>query len=234
MGVVLPKNAAFNKVFLTGEVNEKMAKYVGPVCRLCRREVMQLFLKGPRCYSEKCAVKRREYPPGQHGTRRGRGSRVSDYGVQLREKQKARRIYGILERQFRNYFRRAVRMRGVTGENLLQLLESRLDNVVYRMGCALSRAQARQLVRHGHFLVNGRRIDIPSYRVRPGDHIELVEQSREITNIQLAWNLAESTGLAAWIARTGEAYSARFERLPTVAEIGLPVKEHLIVELYSR
>jgi len=214
-----------------------MAKYKGPVCRLCRREGEQLFLKGPRCYSEKCAIKRREYPPGQHGTRRGRpgrGGRSSDYGIQLREKQKARRIYGVLERQFRNYFKRAARMRGVTGENLLQLLEARLDNVVYRMGCALSRAQSRQLIRHGHFLVNGKKIDIPSYRVRTGDSVQLVERSREIANVQLAWNLAESSGLAPWIVRTGKEFTARFDRLPSVEEINIPVKEQLIVELYSR
>ena len=214
-----------------------MAKYTGPVCRLCRREGTPLFLKGPRCFSDKCAIKRREYPPGQHGGRRGRGGRggrISDYGIQLREKQKARRIYGVLERQFRSYFQRAARMRGVTGENLLQLLESRLDNVVYRMGCALSRAQSRQLVRHGHFLVNGNKTTIPSYRVRPGDIVQLVEKSNEIANIQLAWNLAESSGLAPWIVRTGEAYTARLDRLPTVEEIGIPVKEQLIVELYSR
>lgn len=214
-----------------------MANYRGPVCRLCRREGTQLFLKGTRCFSEKCAIKRREYPPGQHGTRRGRGGRGgkgSDYGAQLREKQKARRIYGVLEKQFRGYFKRATRMRGVTGENLLQLLESRLDNVVYRMGCALSRAQARQLVRHGHFQVNGKKVDIPSYRVKPGDVIRLVDKSREISNVQLAWNLAEDMGLAPWIVRTGEDFTARFERLPTVEEIQIPVKEHLIVELYSR
>ncbi len=210
-----------------------MAKYIGPVCRLCRRENTKLFLKGPRCYSEKCSVGRREYAPGQHGTRRARG-RGSNYGVQLREKQKARRIYGILERQFRSYFFKATRMRGVTGENLLQLLERRLDNIAYRMGCALSRSQARQLVRHGHFLVNGKRIDIPSYLVRPGETVQLVTESREITNIQLAWNLAESSRQAAWLTRTTEEFSARFDRLPTIEEINIPVKENLIVELYSR
>ena len=214
-----------------------MANYRGPVCRLCRREATQLFLKGPRCYSEKCGIKRREYPPGQHGTRRGRGGRggkLSDFGVQLREKQKARRIYGVLEKQFRSYFQKATRMRGVTGENLLHLLERRLDSVVYRMGCALSRAQARQLVRHGHFLVNGKKVDIPSYLVKPGDTVRLIEKSREISNIQLAWNLAESSGLAPWIVRTGGDFEARFDRLPTVEEINLPVREQLIVELYSR
>jgi small subunit ribosomal protein S4 len=210
-----------------------VAKYIGPVCRLCRREGTPLFLKGPRCFSEKCAIKRREYPPGQHGTRRARG-RGSDYGAQLREKQKARRIYGILEAQFRNYFSKASRMRGITGENLLQLLERRLDNVAYRMGCALSRAQARQLVRHGHFTVNGRRVDIPSYLVKPGDLVQLIPASREVPNIQLAWNLAESSRPAPWILRTGEEFAIRFDRLPTVQEIGVPVKENLIVELYSR
>lgn len=192
-----------------------------------------MFLKGPRCFSEKCAVKRREYPPGMHGTRRARG-RLSDYGAQLREKQKARRIYGILETQFRNYFFRATRMRGITGENLLQLLERRLDNVVYRMGCALSRAQARQLVRHGHFQVNGKRVDIPSALVKPGDVISLIGASHEIPNVQLAWNLAESSRPAPWIQRTGEAFAIRFDRLPTVEEINIPVKQNLIVELYSR
>lgn len=211
-----------------------MAKYIGPVCRLCRRETSKLFLKGPRCFSEKCAVSRREYPPGQHGTRRARGRSSNNYGSQLREKQKARRIYGLLERQFRNYFFRATRMRGVTGENLLQLLERRLDNVAYRMGCALSRSQARQLVRHGHFLVNGRRVDIPSYLVRPGDVVKLIPESREIANVQLAWNLAESSRQAHWLIRSQEDFSARFDRLPTVEEINIPVKENLIIELYSR
>jgi len=210
-----------------------VAKYIGPVCRLCRRETTKLFLKGPRCYSDKCSVSRREYAPGQHGTRRGRG-RGSNYSFQLREKQKARRIYGILETQFRNYFFKANRMRGVTGENLLQLLERRLDNITYRMGCALSRAQARQLVRHGHFTVNGQAINIPSYLVRPGDVVQLIPESRNIANIQLAWNLAESSRQAAWINRNNEDFSAKFERLPTVEEINIPVKEDLIVELYSR
>lgn len=210
-----------------------MAKYIGPVCRLCRREGVALMLKGPRCYSEKCSIKRREFPPGQHGTRRARG-RGSDYGLQLREKMKARRIYGILERQFRSYFAHATRMRGITGENLLQLLERRLDNVVYRMGCALSRAQARQLVRHGHFSVNGRRVDIPSYLVRPGDVITLDPVSQQIPNIQLAWNLAESSRPAPWILRSSEQYMVKFDRVPSVEEINIPVKENLIVELYSR
>jgi small subunit ribosomal protein S4 len=152
----------------------------------------------------------------------------------LREKQKARRIYGILERQFRTYFVKATRMRGVTGENLLQLLERRLDNVTYRMGCALSRAQARQLVRHGHFTVNGRRIDIPSYLVKPGDVVQLTPASQEIDNIKLAWNLAEGAKASGWLSRNAEDLSARFDRLPTVEEINIPVKENMIVELYSR
>lgn len=212
-----------------------MSKYIGPSCRLCRRESTKLYLKGPRCNSDKCAFNRRDYAPGQHGTRRFRRS-ASDYGLQLREKQKARRIYGLMEKQFRNYFKKAVRMSGVTGDNLLQLLERRLDNVVYRMGCALSRPQARQMVRHGHFAVNGRRTDIPSYLVRPGDRIELLMDSAKIANVELAWNLADSAGGPAWMTRTsdGEKYSAVLDRLPSVEEINIPVKESLIVELYSR
>ena len=206
-----------------------MARYRGPVCRLQRRLGTDLSLKRFRAYGKK----EREYPPGQHGNRRSRG-RISDYGTQLQEKQKAKFLYGLLERQFRSYYKKATRMRGATGENLLQLLEKRLDNVVFRMGFAMTRAHARQLVRHGHFLVNGKKVDIPSYQVRVGDQIELRQKSREIPNIQLAWNMADSSGSAVWVTRNKEGFSAVFDRLPTVEEMNLPVKENLIVEYYSR
>ncbi len=206
-----------------------MARYRGPVCRLQRRLGADLSLKRFRAYGKK----EREYPPGQHGNRRMRG-RISDYGVQLQEKQKAKLLYGVLERQFRTYYHKASKMRGATGENLLQLLEKRLDNSVFRMGFAMTRAHARQLVRHGHFSVNGKKVDIPSFQVKVGDIVEMNEKSREAPNVQLAWNMAASSGSAEWISRNKEAFSAVLERLPTVEEIKIPVKENLIVEFYSR
>lgn len=208
-----------------------MARYTGPLCRLCRREGMKLFLKGTRCYTEKCAFERRKYPPGQHGHNRGK---LSDYGLQLREKQKVKRIYGVLERQFKNYFERATKMKGVTGENLLKLLERRLDNVVYRMGFAVNRRQARQLVRHGFFLVNGRKVDIPSYLVKPGDIIEVIPKGKELEVIKESLALAEQRGFPEWVEVNIEEKKGKFVRVPERQEIQIPVQEQLIVEFYSK
>lgn len=208
-----------------------MARYSDAVCRLCRRERNKLYLKGDRCYTDKCSVTRKGYPPGEHGQSR---QKFSEYGQQLREKQKAKRIYGILERQFRRYFREADRRKGVTGEILLQLLESRIDNVVYRMGFARSRAEARQMVNHGHFRVNGRKVDIPSYLTRPGDEIALREKSR---NLSVFKELRESAGASSvvdWIEVDMEKMQGRVIRIPQREEIDVPLEEHLIVELYSR
>jgi len=208
-----------------------MARYTGPLCRLCRREGEKLFLKGIRCNTEKCGVERRKYAPGQHGQNRGK---LSDYGIQLREKQKVRRIYGIMERQFRGYFEEAATTRGITGEVLLQLLERRLDNVVYRMGFAANRRQARQLVRHNHFLVNGRRVNIPSFLLRAGDVVEVVEASRENPIIADNLAVAEHRGAPGWIEFDAKGLKGKFVRIPTREEIQLPVQEQLIVELYSK
>ncbi len=208
-----------------------MANYNGPVCRLCRREGIKLFLKGSRCYSGKCAVDKRTYAPGQHGQGRRRG-KVSDYGQQLREKQKARRIYGVLERQFRGYFRRAARSKGVTGERLLQILESRLDNIVYRLGFADSRSQARQLVNHGHFAVNGRRVDIPSYLVKEGDEIAVRESSRNTAYFK-DLDLGDRT-VPEWLRLDATNFAGHVVRLAERADIDIPVAEHQIVEKYSR
>ncbi|GAB4375402.1 MAG: 30S ribosomal protein S4 [Acidobacteriota bacterium] len=208
-----------------------MARYTGPACRLCRREGEQLFLKGERCFKEKCAVKRRPYAPGQHGHRR---RKVQGYGLQLREKQKVKRIYGVLERQFRIYFKRAAAARGVTGENLLAFLERRLDNVVYRLGFAASRAQARQLVNHGHFLVNGRKVDIPSFQVRQGDTVELREKSRKNALIQGNLDTAQGRGIPAWLELDATAFKGRVLELPRREDIQMPIQENLIVELYSK
>lgn len=209
-----------------------MARYTGPVCRLCRREGEKLFLKGEKCYTEKCPVDRRSYPPGQHG--QGRRARTTDYGVHLREKQKLRRIYGVLERQFERYYKEAARQKGVTGENLLILLESRLDNVVYRLGFAPSRAAARQLVMHGHFTVNGRKVDIPSANVRPGDVIAVKEGSRQIAMIKESLQAAASRGVASWLELDVEGMKGVMKALPRREEIDVRVQEHLIVEHYSR
>ncbi|HMK61427.1 MAG TPA: 30S ribosomal protein S4 [Dissulfurispiraceae bacterium] len=208
-----------------------MARYTGPLCRLCRREGEKLFLKGTRCHTEKCGVERRKYAPGQHGQSRGK---LSDYGLQLREKQKVRRIYGIMERQFRLYFEKASRMKGVTGEVLLQLLERRLDAAVFRMGFAANRREARQLVKHGHFLVNGRSSDIPSHLLRPGDAVAVKESSRENATIAESLSVAEHRGIPDWIQFDAAALKGTFVRVPTRDEIQLPVQEQLIVELYSK
>jgi small subunit ribosomal protein S4 len=209
-----------------------MARYIGPVCRLCRREGMKLFLKGERCYTDKCAIEKRNVPPGQHG--RSRKAKMVGYGVQLREKQKVKRTYGVLENQFRRYFEAADRQKGVTGELLLQFLERRLDNVIYRLGFATSRAQARQLVRHGHFLVNGKKVDIPSYSVRSGDTIAVRSGSAENPTIQHAMEEVKGRGIPEWLLFDSATTSGRISSLPTREQINLPVQEQLIVELYSK
>ncbi|MEX5281561.1 30S ribosomal protein S4 [Nitrospira tepida] len=208
-----------------------MARYRGPVCRLCRREGEKLFLKGSRCMTEKCAIERRSYPPGQHGQGR---QRTTDYSVQLREKQKLRRIYGLQERQFRGVFQRAERRTGVTGEILLSLLESRLDNVVYRLGFAVSRKQARQLVGHGHVSVNGRKVDIPSQVLKTGDVIEVRPGSREITTVLSALDAVDSRGVPAWLELDRTAFRGTVKATPTKQDAAVPVNEQLVVELYSR
>ena len=209
-----------------------MARYIGPVCRLCRREGMKLFLKGERCYSEKCAIEKRNMPPGQHG--KLRKAKMVGYGIQLREKLKVKRTYGVLENQFRRYFEAADRQKGVTGELLLQMLERRLDNVVYRLGFATSRAQARQLVRHGHFDVNGRKVDIPSFSVRSGDTVAVRTTSNENTTIQHAMEEVKGRGIPEWLSFDPGTLSGRIAQLPSREQINLPVQEQLIVELYSK
>lgn len=208
-----------------------MAKYRGPVCRLCRREGEKLFLKGTRCMTEKCAIERRSYPPGQHGQGR---QRISEYSAQLREKQKLRRIYGLQERQFRGVFGRAERRTGITGDHLLKLLECRLDNVVYRLGFASSRKEARQLVNHGHLLVNGRKTDVSSYTVKAGDIVEVRPKSREIPSVLAALDAVEGRGIPAWLELDRAAFKGTVRGIPTKEEIQLPVNEQLVVELYSR
>ncbi|NIP59294.1 MAG: 30S ribosomal protein S4 [Gemmatimonadetes bacterium] len=211
-----------------------MGRYTGPVCKLCRREGQKLFLKGTKCYTEKCPVERRGYPPGQHGPAQARRRKQSDYAVQLREKQKVKRIYGLQEKQFRNLFEKANRKGGVTGENLLALLESRLDNVVFRMGFAQSRKQARQLVRHRHVEVNGRVTDIPSYQVKPGDEIAVKASSKDVAVIQQSLEARTRPDLVEWLALDEKAKVGRMVREPTREEIPLSVQEQLIVELYSK
>lgn len=209
-----------------------MARYTGPVCRMCRRENMKLFLKGDRCYTDKCAIERRAYAPGQHGQGR---VKVSDYGTQLREKQRVKRTYGLLENQFRAYFEKAERMKGVTGENLLVLLEKRLDSMVYRMGFATSRTEARQLVRHSHFTVNGRKVNVPSYLVRPGDIVELREKSRQVARINEALDGVMRRGLPSWVEVDRGGFKGTVKTLPVRAEMTTPTfQEQLIVELYSK
>lgn len=206
-----------------------MARYTGPSCRLCRREGQKLYLKGERCYTDKCAIDRRGYAPGQHGQSR---KKLSNYGLQLREKQKAKRFYGLLETQFKSYFEKAEKMAGITGENLLQLLECRLDNVVYRMGFAGSRKEARQLVTHGHFTVNGKKVDIPSYIVSVGDVIKVKERSVSSPKFK---ELAEAApNVPNWVQVSFEALEGKVLSLPTREDIDIPIAEHLIVELYSR
>ncbi len=208
-----------------------MARYTGPSCRLCRREGSELFLKGERCYTDKCAIKRRSYPPGQHGQGR---IKVSDYGVQLREKQKVRRIYGILENQFRGYFETADRMKGVTGENLLFILERRLDNVAYRLGFATSRDEARQLVRHGHFTLNGRKVNIPSLQVKAGDVLQLREKSRKVAAISESLEGVVRRGIPQWLELDKDAFKGTVKAMPVREDITMPIQEQLIVELYSK
>jgi small subunit ribosomal protein S4 len=209
-----------------------MAVYHDAKCRLCRRAGMKLFLKGQRCFGDKCAMERRQYAPGEHG--KSRRVKDTNYGVQLREKQKARRVYGVLERQFRNYFEKAARAKGVTGEALLQMLERRLDNVVYRIGLAHNRAQARQLVRHGHFQVNGRTVDIPSFLVRVGDTVAVREKSRKLTVIQSALESRKGQSAPDWIEVHADVPSGRVLSIPSRESIPTPINEQLIVELYSK
>jgi len=209
-----------------------VARYRGPVCRLCRREGMKLFLKGERCYKEKCAIERRNAPPGQHGGMRRR--KVRAYGLQLREKQKLRRVYGVLEGQFRRTFAEASRRKGVTGETLLQLLELRLDNVVYSLGFATSRSQARQLVRHGHIEVDGKRVNVPSFRVRQGMQIAVAEKSRSNQLIKEALEFAQGRGIPSWLELEADALRGRVAEQPAREDIRIPIQEQLIVELYSR
>jgi len=208
-----------------------VARHCGSVCRLCRREGMKLFLKGDRCFKEKCAFERRGYAPGQHGRRR---SKVQGYGIQLREKQKVKRMYGLLEKQFAQTMSRASRMKGRAGENLLVLLERRLDNVIFRMGFSTSRAEARQLVRHSHFLVNGRRASIPSMVVKPGAVISVAEKSRKIARIAGALETLESRSVPQWVEINKEDFEGTVKSLPVRGDITMPIQEQLIVEWYSR
>jgi small subunit ribosomal protein S4 len=208
-----------------------VARYTGAVCRLCRREGLKLFLKGERCYTDKCAIERRNYPPGEHGQAR---LKFSEYSVQLREKQKLRRMYGVLEGQFRRYFAMADRAKGVTGETLLQLLERRLDNTVYRIGFATSRAEARQLVRHGHFRVNGRKVNVPSYLVRAGDTVSVRDRSQKVARIQESLELAQRRGVPDWLEITPESFAGRVKSLPARSDLTMPINEKLVVELYSK
>ncbi len=208
-----------------------MARYTDSVCRLCRRENLKLFLKGERCYTDKCAIERRNYPPGQHGQGR---PKFSEYSIQLREKQKVKRMYGLLENQFRRTFAKANRTKGITGETLLVLLERRLDNVAYRLGFASSRADARTLVRHGHLLVNGRKTNIPSYTVRAGDVIAVKEQSRQLGRVVSAMEGAQRRGVPDWAEVDRETVSGRIKILPSRSDITMPINEKLIVELYSK
>jgi small subunit ribosomal protein S4 len=208
-----------------------LARYRESVCRLCRREGLKLFLKGDRCYSEKCAFERREYAPGDHGQMR---KKPSDYGVQLRAKQKIKRMYGLLEKQFHSYFEKADRQKGITGTNLLVLLERRLDNMVFRMGFASSRTEARQLVRHYHFSVNGRKVNIPSYLVKVGDEIEVREGSRKVSTIIEALESVARRGIPQWLTLDKGNFKGAVRMFPTREELTMPVQEQLVVELYSK
>ena len=208
-----------------------MARFRNAVCRLCRREGMKLFLKGERCFKPSCAIEKRNYAPGQHGQRR---QKIQAYGVQLREKQKTKRIYGVLERQFRRHFGQAERQRGITGENLLSILERRLDNVVYKLGFASSRAQARQIVAHGHILVNGKRVDVPSYDMRAGTSVAIKDGSRKNPIILAALEQARSRGVPRWLSLDAEGLRGTVSSMPTREDISLPIQEQLIVELYSK
>jgi len=208
-----------------------LARYTGMNCRICRRETMKLYLKGDRCYSDKCAVERRNFPPGQHGQGRGK---FSDYGLQLREKQRIKRMYGLLEKQFKTYFKEADRQKGVTGTNFLVLLERRLDNAVYRLGFANSRDQARQIVRHKHVLVNGKKVDIPSFLLRPGDTVSIVEASRNLACINDSLDALPRRGMGPWLELDKAKYEGIFRTYPTREEMNLPVQEQLVVEFYSK
>jgi small subunit ribosomal protein S4 len=208
-----------------------MARYTESVCRLCRREGVKLFLKGERCYTDKCAIERRNYPPGQHGQAR---AKFSEYAIQLREKQKLRRIYGVLERQFRRYFAIAERGKGVTGESLLILLERRLDNLVYRMGFANSRSEGRQLVRHGHCVVNGKKVNIPSYLAKAGDVVTIREKSRQVARIAEALEASQRRGIPDWLEVDRQTFTGKVKALPARADLTAPINEKLVVELYSK
>jgi len=208
-----------------------MARYTGPVCRLCRRESMKLFLKGERCYTKKCAVEAKNVPPGQHGQSR---KKVQEYGLQLREKQKARRYYGVLERQFSRYYEIARKTKGITGENLLTILETRLDNVIYRLGLATSRPEARQLVKHGHFQVNGSKVNIPSYRVAVGDVLTVDPRSRGSDKFKFIAEITGSKVIPKWLEYDAEAMKGRVAAMPQRDDVDIPLEEHLIVELYSK
>ncbi len=208
-----------------------MARYTESVCRLCRRENLKMYLKGDRCYTDKCAIERRPYPPGQHGQGR---AKFSEYGVQLREKQKVKRMYGLLEKQFALFYARAAAKKGKTGENLLQALELRLDNVVFRAGFADTRNEARQLVRHGHFSVNGRRVNIPSFGVRPGNTIEVREKSRKIVRLTEAIEAVDRRGIPQWLEVDKKAFKATVKMTPVREDLTMPINEQLIVELYSK
>lgn len=209
-----------------------MARYTGSVCRICRRENLKLFLKGDRCYSDKCAFDRRGYPPGQHGQRRGR--KTSDYGIQLREKQKVKRMYGLSEKQFHLFFERADNQKGITGTNLLVFLERRLDNVVYRMGFVNSRAQGRHFVRHNHFLINGKKVNIPSYLIKIGDVVEVREKSRKIQVLEDALAAVVRRGIPQWLDLEKETMKGMIKEFPSREDITTPIQEQLIVELYSK
>ncbi|WP_027627360.1 30S ribosomal protein S4 [Ruminiclostridium cellobioparum] len=208
-----------------------MARYTEAVCRLCRREGEKLFLKGERCYTDKCSIARRAYAPGQHGQAK---KKMSEYGIQLREKQKVRRFYGVLEGQFSEYFEMAARRKGITGENLLQILETRLDNVVYRLGLGTSRPESRQLVTHGHFTVNGKRVNIPSYLLKVGDVIALAPKSRSSEKVKAIGDITGGKVVPKWLEYDAENFTGKVAALPAREDIDLPIKEHLIVELYSK
>ena len=208
-----------------------MARHTGSACRICRRENLKMYLKGDRCHTEKCAIERRPYPPGQHGQGR---TKFSEYGLQLREKQKVKRLYGLLETQFRGYYHWASSTKGKTGENLLRFLEQRLDNVAFRAGFADTRNEARQLVRHGHFLVNGRKVNVPSYQTRAGDVLTVRERSRKVVRISEALEAVDRRGLPQWIELDKKAFTAKLKAAPAREDITMPIAEQLIVELYSK
>jgi len=209
-----------------------LARYTGSSCRQCRRENLKLFLKGDRCYGDKCAFERRPYAPGQHGQRRA--GKFSDYQLQLREKQKVKRIYGVLEKQFRRYYYRAEKQKGITGTNLLILLECRLDNIIYRMGFAASRDQARQLIRHNHFMVGNRKVNIPSYQAKVGDIVQIRERSRKVASILGAMETVIRRGIPSWIELNKENFKGTLSALPNREDLTMPIQENLIIELYSK